>query len=106
MASASIASASTTDLGTADAESVQITGTTTITSLGTSVPGLVRECRFAGALTITNSTAIVLPGNANITTAAGDVITFRSLGSGNWAYVSGTKGGFLPLTGGALSGDL
>lgn len=83
---------------------MQITGTTTITSFGTSVSGLVRECRFAAALVITNSSAIVLPGSVNITTAAGDIITFRSLGSGNWAYVSGTKGAFLPLTGGAVAG--
>lgn len=67
---------------------MQITGTTTITSLGTSVAGLVRECRFSGALTITASTAIVLPGAANIVTAANDVLVFRSLGSGNWTLVA------------------
>lgn len=84
---------------------MQITGSSTITSFGTSVPGLVRECRFAGALTINNSSAIVLPGGANITTVAGDVLRFRSLGSGNWIYTGGTKGGFLPLTGGTVSGN-
>jgi hypothetical protein len=84
LASASIASASTTDLGSADAESVQITGTTTITSFGTASPGIVREVRFAGALVITHSSSIQLPGAVNYTTSAGDVLTFRSLGAGQW----------------------
>lgn len=85
---------------------MQITGTTTITSFGTSVPGLVRECRFAAALTITASASIVLPGAGNIVTAAGDIITFRSLGSGVWAFVCGTKGAFLPTIGGIMTGDV
>jgi hypothetical protein len=40
---------------------------------------------FAGALTFThNATSLILPGAANITTAAGDVAWVESLGSGNW----------------------
>jgi hypothetical protein len=40
---------------------------------------------FAGALTFThNATSLILPGAANITTAAGDVAWMESLGSGNW----------------------
>jgi hypothetical protein len=40
---------------------------------------------FAGALTFThNATSLILPGGANITTAAGDVAWVESLGSGNW----------------------
>ena len=34
-----------------------------------------------------NATSLILPGNANITTVAGDVGTFISLGSGNWVCV-------------------
>lgn len=81
---ASIASASTTDIGSAAAESVEITGTTTITSFGTAPAGIRRELRFAGSLTITHSSSIQLPGAKNWQTAAGDVLTFRSLGSGQW----------------------
>lgn len=88
LSSFTLASASTVDLGTADAEHVQITGTATIASFGTSVPGLTRECRFTGALTITASTNIITPNSADISVAAGDILTFRSMGSGVWRAVS------------------
>lgn len=84
LAPASIASASTTDIGSAAAESVEITGTTTITSFGTAPAGIRRELRFTGSLTIVHSSSIQLPGAKNWQTAAGDVLTFRSLGSGQW----------------------
>ena len=80
-----IASAGTTDLGTKDAESLTISGTTTITALGTVSAGIIKRCVFSGALTLTyNATSLILPGNANITTTAGDTAEFESLGSGNW----------------------
>lgn len=82
---ADIASAATTDIGAATGEFVDVTGTTTITALGTVAAGIVRTVRFTGALTLThNATSLILPGSANITTANGDVAQFRSLGSGNW----------------------
>ena len=84
LAPASIASASTTNIGSAAAESVEITGTTTITSFGTAAAGLRRELRFTGSLTIVHSSSIQLPGAKNWQTAPGDVLTFRSLGSGQW----------------------
>lgn len=83
-----IASASTTDIGAATAEFVDVTGTTTITALGTIAAGIVRTVRFTGALTLThNATSLILPGSANITTANGDCAIFRSLGSGNWKCI-------------------
>jgi hypothetical protein len=83
-----IASATTTDIGAATGEFVDVTGTTTITALGTIAAGIVRTVRFTGALTLThNATSLILPGSANITTANGDVAQFRSLGSGNWKCV-------------------
>lgn len=94
-----IASASTTDIGAATAEFVDVTGTTTITSLGTISAGIVRTVRFTGALTLThNVTSLQLPGSANITTAAGDVAIFRSLGSGNWKCVSYVSQNGNPIT--------
>lgn len=81
---ASLASAATCDLGAAAALFVAITGTTTITSLGTGT-NLLRFVRFAGALTLThNATSLALPGAASIATAAGDCAVFASDTSGNW----------------------
>ena len=41
--------------------------------------------QFDGILTLThNGSSLILPGGANITTAAGDTAGFVSLGSGNW----------------------
>lgn len=80
-----IASASSIDLGAATGQYVVVTGTTTITSLGTVNAGTMRWVEFSGALILTyNGTALKLPGSANITTAAGDIGCFVSLGSGNW----------------------
>jgi hypothetical protein len=80
-----IASAGTTDIGAATGDFVDVTGTTTITALGTIAAGVERTVRFTGALTLThNGTSLILPGGVNITTATGDIARFRSLGSGNW----------------------
>jgi hypothetical protein len=82
-----IASASTVDLGSTTDLYIEITGTTTITSFGTT-PNIWRIVRFAGALTLThNGTSLILPGAANITTAASDTAIFVSDGSGNWRCV-------------------
>lgn len=66
-----VASATTTDIGAAASAFIQITGTTTITSFGVNYKG-PKYIRFAGALTLTNSSTLILPGGTNITTAAGD----------------------------------
>lgn len=85
---ADIASATTTDIGAATGNYVKVTGTTTITGLGTVQAGTRRVVEFTGILTLThNGTSLILPTAANITTAAGDVATFVSLGSGNWKCV-------------------
>lgn len=84
-ATQTIASAATTDIGAATSNSVIVSGTTTITGLGTIAAGAERVVQFSGALTLThNATSLILPGGASITTAAGDVAYFVSLGSGNW----------------------
>lgn len=82
----SLASAGTTDLGTYPSASVTVTGTTTITSFGsTATTGAIRFIEFSGALTLThNATSLIIPGGANITTAAGDCAIVRHEGSGNW----------------------
>ena len=83
-----IASATTTDIGAMIGNYGDVTGTTTITGLGTVQAGTLRIVRFTGALTLThNATSLLLPSAANITTAANDVGGFVSLGSGNWKCI-------------------
>ena len=94
-----IASATTTDLSTVNDGDITVTGTTTITGLGTLTAGIKKVLTFSGALTLThNATSLILPGAANITTAAGDVAIMRSLGSGNWKCISFTRAASLPTT--------
>lgn len=97
---ATLASNSTTDLGSTNVTTVKVTGTTTITSFGysaaTSNP--IYFVRFAGALTLTqNATSLILPGAANIATAAGDALIAEYLGGGNWqVLVYQPAGGYAP----------
>ena len=120
---ATVASATTTDLGLVGSTNVLITGTTTINSFGTnaSLANPVYLIQFSGALTLTyNATSMILPGGANITTAAGDsaMVEVINAVSGYWrmlAYFSaaasgalgtaaakniGTSGGTVPLLNG------
>lgn len=84
-----IASATTTDIGAATGNFVHVTGTTTITALGTIQAGTERTVEFTGILILThNGTSLILPTGANITTAAGDTAIFRSEGSANWRCIS------------------
>jgi hypothetical protein len=82
------ASAATCDIGSVTEYRVNVTGTTTITSFGSGA-NKRKLLRFTNALTLThNATSLILPGAADITTAAGDVAEFASDGSGNWRCVS------------------
>ncbi|MEI5680508.1 hypothetical protein AAAK29_20035 [Mesorhizobium sp. CCNWLW179-1] len=83
--SSNIAAAATTNLASATGVVVSVTGAATITSFGTVSAGSERVLYFTGASTIVhNGSSLILPGSNNILTENGDVITFRSLGSGNW----------------------
>jgi hypothetical protein len=95
---ATVASASTTDLGTALQHVALITGNATITSFGASANILapIYHVRFAGSLLLTNSTSLILPGAANIQTQVGDALLAQYLGSGTWKvnfYQSAIGGG-------------
>lgn len=84
---ADIASATALTLGT-DGDYFHVTGTTTITSISTQVAGSVIFLQFDGAVLLTyNATTLILRGNINVTTAAGDIFIFVSEGSGNWREV-------------------
>lgn len=96
-----LASASSIDIGAEAANTISISGTTTITALGTIASGAVRRLVFQGALTLThNATSLILPTGANITTAAGDVAEFVSLGSGNWRCFNYQRASGAALSGG------
>lgn len=100
-----LASAATTNLGSAANNLILITGTTAITAFGSSAEtdNPLYILRFAAALTLThNATSLILPGNANITTAAGDSCVALYLGSGNWrvlSYARASGTGDVTLTG-------
>lgn len=97
-----VASASTANIGAALGNYMRITGSTTITAFDTVQAGTEREVTFTGALTLThNSISLVLPGAANITTAAGDNARFRSLGSGNWRCMEYNKADGTAVVGGS-----
>lgn len=88
-----ISSAATVDIGSAATEAVYVTGTTTITSLGT-VANKLRLMKFAASLTLThNATTLNLPGGLNLVTQADDIALFVSDGSGNWRCVLHSSGG-------------
>jgi len=78
---ADIASAGTIDLDAATGNLVDVTGTTSITAVTLS-QGRRRLVRFTGILTLTNGASLVLPGGANITTAAGDFALFEGYAAG------------------------
>ena len=88
--SGTLASASTTDLGSIAENYISITGTATITSFGSSVPaGVSKVLRFAssGAGITYNATSMLLPQNASVVTVAGDTAIAISLGTGNWLVI-------------------
>lgn len=84
----SLASA-TPDLGTIASHNALITGTTTIAGFGSSANTIYPFYLviFNGALTLTQSAALLLPGAADITTASGDTALALYRGSGNWSIL-------------------
>lgn len=99
-AESTIASASTCDLGVLASKLVIITGTTDITSFGSSASVLdpIYFIQFAGALTLThNGTSLIIPGAANITTAVGDMAIMKYEGSGNWRVLNYVKASGLSI---------
>ena len=97
---ATIASASTVDLCSTPRNYLTISGTTTITSFGSTCPaGVVKLVTFSGALILTyNATSLIIPGGNSVQpTSAGDQATLVSLGGGNWQVA-----GYTPVSGGAL----
>jgi hypothetical protein len=85
---ADVASATALTLGI-DGNSFDITGTTAIESINTLGVGTCVLLQFDDALTLTHdATDLILPGGANITTAAGDVAMMWEYATGNWKCVA------------------
>lgn len=84
-----LASAATTDIGAQLTTNLNVTGTTTITSFGVNYNG-PRFLRFNGALTLTHSATLVLPGGVNIQTTAGDIAIVIPIGTpaSGWAVAA------------------
>ena len=88
---ADVASATAVTLG--EGGYFNVTGGVTITDIDFAVDkaGRPARLRFAAALTLTHSATLILPGAANIITAAGDVAEFVSEGSDIVRCVSYTR---------------
>ncbi|SEI17280.1 hypothetical protein [Pseudomonas asplenii] len=106
----SMARAATLDIGTADAQVIQVTGTAgTISSFGTAPIGVRRLIITAGALkTFAHSASLILPGAANLGAQAGTALEAVSLGDGVWRVTSvtlpsGTAVVGTPWAGGTLT---
>lgn len=78
---ADIASATSINLNVATGNLIDVTGTTAISTI-VLADGAERAVRFTGALTLTHGANLVLPGSANITTAAGDFAILRGYAGG------------------------
>lgn len=93
-----VASAGTISLG--EGGFFHVTGTTTITDIdfATAKDGRIAFVVFDGILTLThNATTLKLPGNANITTAAGDRAIFVQDSSDNVICISYVRADGSPL---------
>lgn len=84
-------------LGT-DGNYFDITGTNAITSIVTAGAGTVVKLHFDAALTLTHhATDLILPGAANITTAAGDEAEFIEYATGDWRCTNYVRAAAPPL---------
>lgn len=80
--------ASASSLTLANDQYYHVTGTTTITGMSTKPAGYMVVLEFDSPLTLThNATSFILAGAQSRVVQAGDTVTFRSEGSGNWREV-------------------
>ena len=91
-----VATATTVNLDTANGDYVELTGTTTVTGV-TLGNGQERTCKAAGAFLLTNGANLILPGGANITTAAGDTFILRGESGSKVRCVAYTRADGLPI---------
>lgn len=103
---ADIASAAALTPGV-DGNFFHVTGTTTVTSIATRQAGSIIHLEFDGAVLLTyNATTLILQGAVNYTTAAGDMLSFISEGSGNWRELSRRTAAAVGIAAGPISNAL
>jgi hypothetical protein len=93
---ADVASATALPLLT-DGNYFDVTGTATITSFNTTAVGTQIKLHFDGACTLTHNSDLILPGGANIVTAAGDEADFIEFSAGDYRCTSYSKASGLPV---------
>lgn len=81
---ATLAAATSMSTVAATGAYIPVSGTATITHLGTGEAGIKRTLRFLDTAQLDPSANLLLPASATIVTAAGDVAAFRSEGAGVW----------------------
>jgi uncharacterized cupin superfamily protein len=93
---ATIASGATVDLGSVREQVITISGSTTVTSFGSSAPtGALKFCRLSGAVPFTASANIITPGGGgSIQGASGDSFIAQHEGSGVWRIINYTRATF------------
>lgn len=92
---AAVASAATINLNTATGNMVHVTGTTGISAITLATGQILLV--FDDAVTLTHSPNLILPGAANITTAAGDTVWAVGEGGGVTRLVGYTLANGKPL---------
>lgn len=99
----SIASASTTNLGSLPQANITITGTTGVSLFGATAPiGTVKFIRFDNALIIAHSASLKVPGGYPLTTAADDRAIVTHLGAGAWEITQYTRASGVPIDAAAV----
>ena len=89
-----------------DGNFFDVTGTNAITSLVTRGIGSIIALHFDGALVFTHdATNLILPGAANITTAAGDIALLYEYAAADWRVISYSKANGEPVAGGGATGN-
>lgn len=88
----SIASATNIDIVSATSDTLVITGTATIQTLGSGNPGMRRVLRFTGTPVLSHQVAwIDLPTGANVETEAGDIAEVMCVDGQSWKVISYTR---------------
>lgn len=91
-----IASAATISIPT-DGNRFLVTGTTGISGINTAFVGCEVTLEFQGACVLTHSASLVLPGAANITTVAGDIVKLQETATGVWEVTSWLRNSGVPI---------
>jgi hypothetical protein len=95
--------ASATPTVPTDGDYFDVTGTTGITAFTVAADRLF-TLQFDGIVTLTHAAALVLPADTNITTAAGDILIFKSTTANNVIMTGGIKADGTAWIGGSSGG--